>query len=331
MAKMLPKLKGAECVKRYEHNPILSKNDIPYQADLIFNAGVIKYKGKYFMLFRDDYIINEKRDLATCVGVAESDDGIKWYVREKTIQLDIDNADKEIKRFYDPRLIVIEDEIYVCFAVDTHHGIRGGIGKVIADFEKIEVLSLTTPDNRNLVLFPEKINGKYMRLERPFPVYGRGKDRFDIWISESPDLKHWGESKLLLGVEDVPFANDKIGPGASPVKTDYGWLTVFHAVDIDPSRGKNGWEDIWQKRYSAGIMLLDLENPSKVLGMCKTPLMAPEAAYETDEGFRTNAIFPGSVVIEGDSVKIYYGASDTVECMAQAKLNDLLKLCGVNI
>ena len=333
MAKMLPELKSADCVKRYEHNPILSKKDIPYKADLIFNAGVVKHNEMYYMLFRDDFIKSESNclDLGTCVGVAKSSDGVHWQVRNKCIELNIDDKIGEIKRFYDPRLIVIDDEFLVCFAVDTLHGVRGGIGKVVGDFEAIDVLTLTTPDNRNLVLFPEKIDGKYVRLERPFPVYSRGCDRFDIWISSSPDLKYWGENELLLGVEDVPYANDKIGPGAPPIKTDYGWLVIFHSVDVDHSRGKNGWEDIWQKRYCAGIMLLDLENPKKVIGLCKTPLLAPELPYETDEGFRTNAIFPGSVIAEGDNVKIYYGASDTVECLAEAKLSDLLKLCGVNM
>ena len=216
----------------------------------------------------------------------------------------------------------------MCFAVDTKHGIRGGIA-VTEDFEKFEILSMTVPDNRNMVLFPEKIGGKYIRLERPFPVYGRGgKDRFDIWISDSPDLMYWGNSKLLLGVEDVPYANDKIGPGAPPVKTPKGWLTTFHAVDIDPYRGKNGWEPFWKKRYCAGIMLLDLEDPSKKIGLYKEPLLAPEADYEISGGFRNHVIFPGGMILEDDGeVKIYYGAADTVECLATAHVDDLIKLC----
>lgn len=126
-----------------------------------------------------------------------------------------------------------------------------------------------------MVLFPEKVNGIYIRLERPFTIYSRGgKDRFNIWISKSPDLKFRGESELLLAVEDVQFANDRLGPAAPPIKTDAGWLTLFHAVDIDRSRGKHGWEDKWQKRYCAGIMLLDLEHPSRIIGMSKTPLIA---------------------------------------------------------
>jgi beta-1,4-mannooligosaccharide/beta-1,4-mannosyl-N-acetylglucosamine phosphorylase len=185
------------------------------------------------------------------------------------------------------------------------------------------------PDNRNTGLFPERVGGYFVRLDRPFPVYSRTQpERFDIWLSQSPDLRFWGDSRLVLAVEDVPFANRKIGPGAPPIKTPKGWLALFHAVDFDPSRGKNGWEPRWQKRYTAGIMLLDLEDPAKVIGMSKTPLLAPEAPYEVSAGFRNNVIFPGGMVLEDDGeVKIYYGAADTVTCLATADLDDLLRLC----
>jgi beta-1,4-mannooligosaccharide/beta-1,4-mannosyl-N-acetylglucosamine phosphorylase len=129
-------------------------------------------------------------------------------------------------------------------------------------------------------------------------------------------------------VEDVPFANDKIGPAAPPIKTDKGWLTTFHAVDLDPERGKNGWEKSWKKRYCAGIMLLDLEDPTKVIGMSKAPLIAPETDYETEKGFRQQVIFPGGMILEPNGeVKIYYGASDTVECLATTTVDELLALC----
>lgn len=321
-----PILKSSPVIKRYENNPVLSYKDVPYNAALIFNAGVAKYQGKYVMVFRNDYgSVEERRLDGTNLGLAFSDDGIHWEVQDKPC---FDLKDEEILRAYDPRLTVMDGKVYMCFAVDTRHGIRGGIA-VTEDFEKFEIISMTVPDNRNMVLFPEKIGGKYVRLERPFPVYGRGgKDRFDIWISDSPDLVYWGNSKLLLGVENVPYANDKIGPGAPPVKTEKGWLTTFHAVDLDPSRGKNGWESAWKKRYCAGIMLLDLEDPSKVIGLCKDSLIAPETDYETVDGFRTNVIFPGGMILEDDGeVKIYYGAADTVECLATAYVDDLIKLC----
>jgi beta-1,4-mannooligosaccharide/beta-1,4-mannosyl-N-acetylglucosamine phosphorylase len=321
-----PTLESSPVIKRYENNPVLSYKDVPYNAALIFNAGVAKYQGKYVMVFRNDYgSVEERRLDGTNLGLAFSDDGIHWEVQDKPC---FDLKDEEILRAYDPRLTVMDGKVYMCFAVDTRHGIRGGIA-VTEDFEKFEIISMTVPDNRNMVLFPEKIGGKYVRLERPFPVYGRGgKDRFDIWISDSPDLVYWGNSKLLLGVENVPYANDKIGPGAPPVKTEKGWLTTFHAVDLDPSRGKNGWESAWKKRYCAGIMLLELEDPSKVIGLCKDPLIAPETDYETIDGFRTNVIFPGGMILEDDGeVKIYYGAADTVECLATAHVDDLIKLC----
>ncbi len=322
-------LKGSKLVHRYENNPILTYKDVPYPAHLVFNAGVSKYHDEYIMVFRDDFFFidpNGERKLDTCCGVAKSDDGIHWTVRKEPLQFNVVDEKKEIERFYDPRIIVIEDELYMCFAVDTHHGVCGGIGKVRGDFEALDVISISVPDNRNMVLFPEKINGMFVRLERPFPMYGHGP--FDIWMSKSPDLKFWGESSLVMGTEEVEFANNKIGPGAPPIKTDAGWLCLFHTVDVDDTRGKNGWEDFWKKRYCIGLMLLDLNDPSKVIGKYSEPLMAPEAPYEIDGGFRNDVLFPGGMILEDNGeVKIYYGAADAYECLATANINDLIALC----
>ncbi len=315
---------SAPCIHKLD-KPVLTKDDIPYNAALIFNAGVAKVDGEYVMLFRNDYGDYDNHILrGTNMGLARSTDGIHWTASDKPC---FAMKDEEIGRVYDPRLTVMDGKVYVCFAMDTRHGIRGGIA-VTEDFETFDILSLSAPDNRNMVLFPEKINGNYARLERPMPVYSRGRDRFDLWYSESPDLKFWGNTKLVMGVEDIPFANDKIGPGAPPIKTDKGWLIAFHSVIRDNSRGKNGWEDRWQKCYYAGIALLDLNDPSKVIGLYKQPLIAPELPWETDEGFRTHVIFPGGMILEPDGeVKIYYGAADTVECLATAKVEDLVALC----
>lgn len=332
MKLLTPELRSASCITRFE-KPVLTKDDIPYDASLIFNAGVAKYKGRYVMVFRNDYGPTEETYPAvrfkTSLGFATSTDGINWKVHDKTI---FDNKDllpsDEITRLYDPRITIIDDKPFLCLAMDTRHGVRGCIAEIDDNFEKITVISASAPDNRNMVLFPEKIGGKYVRLERPFPVYSRGRDRFDMWLSTSPDLVFWGETELVLAVEDVPYANDKIGPAAPPIKTDKGWLTLFHAVDKDESRGKNGWETAWKKRYCAGIALLDLEDPTKVVGMSKLPLIAPETYYETESGFRQQVIFPGGMILEDNGeVKIYYGASDTVECLATANIDDLIALC----
>ncbi len=321
---------SSKCIIRCESNPILTSEDMPLKSALVFNPGVIKYNGQYVMIFRNDYgHISQARFEGTNMCLAFSDDGVNWKIeKEPFFSVDMLN-DPEIVRFYDPRLTVIEDEIYLCFAVDSRHGVRGGMGKVSKDFKSLEVLYISVPDNRNFVLLPEKIDGKFVRLERPMPVYGRGgRDRFDIWISKSKDMKYWGEHQLLLGVENVPYANDKIGPAAPPIKTEKGWLTIFHAVDRDDTRGKNGWEDAWTKRYSAGLMLLDLEDPTKIIGMYNEPLIAPEVPYETSGGFRDWVIFPCGLIDEGDgTVKIYYGAADTFICLATAKIDELIKLC----
>ena len=319
-------LKSSPVVKRYHANPILSSEDVPYDSLLVFNPGVVRFQGRYVMVFRNDYgSLEEKRIEGTNIGLAFSDDGIRWEVQPKPC---FELRDHEIIRAYDPRLTVIDGRCYMCFAVDTRHGVRGGIA-VTDDFEKFEILSMSVPDNRNMVLFPEKICDMFVRLERPFPVYSRGgAERFDIWISDSPDLKYWGNSHLLLAVEDVPFANTKIGPGAPPVRTEKGWLVIFHAVDFDPSRGKNGWEESWKKRYTAGVMLLDLDDPRRVIGLYKEPLIAPEAPYEIEGGFRNNVVFPcGAILEDTGEVKIYYGAADSVICLATADVHDLLDLC----
>lgn len=332
---VISELKSSPVITKLD-KPIFTAEDIPYDASLIFNAGVIKHNGKYVMIFRNDYgttkerFENEGKHFdGTSVGVAVSDNGVDgWKVFEKPLIDSKDYAGTEIDRLYDPRIMKIDGQLYLCLAMDTKHGLRGVIATLSDTLDSFEIVSASAPDNRNMVLFPEKINGLYCRLERPMPVYSRGRDRFDIWFSASPDLRYWGDNALVLGVEAIPYANDKIGPAAPPIKTDKGWLVLTHVVDRDESRGKNGWEKSWKKRYTAGIMMVDLNDPTKVLGVCKEPLIAADRDYENKDGFREDVIFPCGMVLEDDGeVKIYYGASDTVTCLATANVNDLIDLC----
>ncbi len=328
-------LKSRPEVRRHPANPILSTKDVPYPTSFAYNAGIIKHEGRYVMVFRHEHASQEGPSTtikwhARQLGLAFSKDGIKWDVDPNPLQLMVPFPPYSPRPAYDPRLTVIDGQPHMCFAVDSPHGTLGGIART-DDFRNFEVISLTTPDNRNMVLFPEKIGGHYYRLERPFPVYSRWGHplaHFDIWLSESPDLEFWGRSHCVLNVDQVPYANDKLGPGAPPIKTPKGWLVFFHTVDVDPARGKNGWEATWNKRYCGGVMLLDLENPRKVIGMCREPLLAPEAPYEISGGLRDNVIFPGGAILEDSGeVKIYYGSADTVECLATAHVDELIAMC----
>ena len=170
---LTPELYSAPCIKKLE-KPILTKDDMPYDASLIFNAGVAKYKGQYVMVFRNDYGATEETFpsvyFKTSIGFATSEDGVHWKVRETTI---CDSADllptDEMKRLYDPRITIIDGKPYLCMAMDTRHGVRGCIAEVDENFESIRIISASAPDNRNMVLFPEKINGKYDQMGIPFP------------------------------------------------------------------------------------------------------------------------------------------------------------------
>jgi beta-1,4-mannooligosaccharide/beta-1,4-mannosyl-N-acetylglucosamine phosphorylase len=227
---------------------------------------------------------------------------------------------------------VLDGRVYLCFAygVYTDKSFRGTVGGVAVteDFEKWKVLNVSVPDNRNMVIFPQRFGGKIVRLERPFAGYFRPGDPFDIWMSVSPDGRYWGDSRLVLHTGRVPWVNDKIGPAAPPVRTPKGWLTFFHGVDRDPSRTW-GWASNWGKRYSAGLMLLDLKDPGKVIGLCPEPVLVPEPEYDYEaRGYRDYVIFPGGAILEkSGEMKIYYGSADTCECLATADVGDLLKLC----
>lgn len=326
---------------RHPSNPILRHSDCPFHATTVFNAGVAKYQGRYVMVFRNDYgTWGNPRFEGTNLGLAFSNDGVHWQVQPKPILgreetcaalAPLFNArfgPEEIIRVYDPRISVVEGKAVLCFAVDSKHGILGAVATT-EDFQHFTFLSVSAPDNRNMVVFPEKIGGRYVRLERPFPVYGRGaNEAFEIWMSRSSDLCRWGETRLVLGSEEVPFANSKIGPAAPPIRTRAGWLTPIHSVFIDRNHRLKGWEeDGWYKRYDAGLMLLDLEDPSKVIGLSREPLLTPSADYEL-EGFRGSVIFPcGFLLDESGKASLYYGAADTCIALATAHVDDLIAAC----
>lgn len=329
-------------LRRHPANPILTHRDCPFPATTVFNAGVARVNGRYVMVFRNDHgRWGDPKFDGTNIGLATSADGISWVVHPRPV-LDEERARDGlrhlypqrlgpdfIRRIYDPRITVVAGRPLLCFAVDTAHGICGCVAAT-EDFERFDFLSLTSPDNRNMVLFPEKIGGEYVRLERPLPVYMRAQpEAFPIWLSRSSDLLYWGKNSPVLGPDEVPYVNNKIGPATPPVRTRAGWLTPIHAVRKDEARRLHGWEERgWFKRYFAGLMLLDLDDPTRVLGLMRTPLLAPEAGYEI-EGFRGSVIFPCGLILDESSgeVRLYYGAADTCVALATGHVDDLIAAC----
>ena len=166
--------------------------------------------------------------------------------------------------------------------------------------------------NRNAVLFPEKIDGMYVLLHRP-DVNGGGS----MWISRSPDLKYWGDTEVVTPKRSGLWDSIKIGAGTPPIKTNAGWLVIIHAVCGNCAGNY----------YTMGTVLLDLKNPGKMIGRSTGCVMRPEADYE-QTGFVPNVIFPTGAILENNGeVKIYYGAADNYECMATANIKDLIKSC----
>jgi beta-1,4-mannooligosaccharide/beta-1,4-mannosyl-N-acetylglucosamine phosphorylase len=321
---------------RHPANPVLAAADVPYESELVFNCSVLREGGQYTTVFRNDF--RPDRDTIggfdTNFGRASSPDGVHWSV-EPTPLLHV--RTDYIKRLYDPRVTPLEGRYYLTACASTEDGPRA-VCYGSDDLRTFDLIDMSLPCSRNTLLFPEKINGYYYRLERPMwsaidSLYLKHAGAwigqyFDIFISRSPDLVHWGGSQPLIRTAQIPYANIKIGPGAVPIRTAHGWLLLIHGVDFDPQRGKNGWEPAWKCRYHGGVALLDLDDPTRLLGYGRTPLITPEAPYETDGGYRNHVVFPmAGLVDEQGKIEIYYGAADTVICLATANIEQLIAMC----
>ena len=213
----------------------------------------------------------------------------------------------------DPRITFIEDTYCIAYTAYGPFGPRVGIGctKDFVDFERISLA--TEVDNKDAVLFPEKINDDYVMIDRPG---GMGGQMGAIWITYSKDLIHWGRAKAMMGPEPG-WGASKLGISTPPIKTDRGWFTLYHGVRETASG----------LLYRVGAMLLDLNDPSRIIGCTSHFVFGPEELYERT-GDVPNVVFPCGVILESDgTLKMYYGSADTCIGIAEAKLDDVLKLC----
>ena len=291
---------------RYNKNPILTKEDVPFKVNSIFNPGAVKYDGKYLLFCRVEMPIGR-----SSLVIAESEDGYNFKVASKHVLTPEDHKD-----FYDyvkwgiedTRITQIENKFYLTYT---------GYSK----FQPLVMLSETSnfvdfkihgpisePSNKDCAIFPEKINGYYWKVDRP-----SAEKRRDIWISRSPDIIHWGGHKVLLEPEPGTWETDKIGSSSNPIKTREGWLMLYHGVR--------------SSIYKLGVVLLDLEKPWLVIGKSKGPIISPDYDYERI-GDVNNVIFSNGWILEDNGdVKIYYSGADLNICLAETNIEYLLSLC----
>lgn len=252
------------------------------------------------------------------VHAGRSQDGVHWHLEPQPITWIYDNPEVSPSEYrYDPRVVWLEDRYYVIWC-NGMHGPTIGLGYTF-DFKEFHFLeNALLPYNRNGVLFPRKVNAKYLLLSRPSD---RGHTPFgDIFISQSTDLIHWGEHRFMMAPTGG-WQSTKIGAGPAPLETPEGWLLFYHGV----LTSCNGYV------YSFGAALLDLERPWKVLYRTAPYLLSPQKDYEC-VGDVPNVAFPCATLYDPPTgrIAIYYGGADTVTALAFARLDEVLAYIKTN-
>jgi len=297
---------SSEIVWRYSGNPIITRKAVP-TANSIFNSAVVPYNGEFAGVFRCDTIAREMQ-----IHAGRSADGIHWEIEPERIQFQ--SADEEISRHeygYDPRVCWLEDRYYVTWC-NGYHGPTIGVGYTYDFKEFTQLENAFLPFNRNGVLFPRRIGGKFAMLSRPSD---NGHTPFgDIYYSESPDMIHWGHHRHVMSPRGG-WQSTKVGAGPTPIETSEGWLLLYHGV----LTSCNGFV------YSFGAALLDLEQPWKIIYRTRPYLLHPREMYE-NVGDVPNVVFPCAALVDAPTgrMAIYYGGADTVTCLAFTRIPELM-------
>ena len=319
-------------MKRSPDNPILTRADIPdvppdvVDVSSVFNPGAIVLEGQYLLLLRV-----QTRGRETMLMVAESADGERFVVRPEIVRIEgLEAIGEKIYHVYDPRLTRIEDTVYVVFAADTDGGCRLGIART-KDLRRFELVSFGGhQDTRNGVLFPERFGGRYLRLERPnrTSLANGVASGSEIVLGESDDLIVWREAGPVM-TGRWHYWDELIGSGPPPVKTRDGWLHIYHGVATHFAA---------TNIYQAGVVLLDLADPRRVLARSRDNILEPREMYEM-VGQVPNVVFPSGMIVEEfdaegfaepqSTVRVYYGVADTAVALATTPIADLLDaICG---
>lgn len=239
------------------------------------------------------------------IRLARSKDGIQFKVEDEPFIYPV--MDNEAYGVEDARVTEIDGAYYINYTAVSRDSWATALA-VTDDFRTIERKGLIFhPENKDVAIFPEKVGGKYIALHRP---NNSGFGKASIWYSESPDLIHWGSHQCIVRPRENHWESMKIGGGAPPIKTPEGWLIIYHG------KGDNSL-------YSLFCLLLDLDDPSRVIKRAEEPLLTPTEDYET-QGFFPNVVFSNGIVEKDDQIFIYYGASDETVAVAIIDLDTLL-------
>src|SRR3972149_9834856 len=239
---------GLDLLHRWEGNPALTVEDVPFRANTVFNGSPVVTKDGVYLLLR----IEGQRGYSY-FALARSPDGLHFTIDEKPVMLPAKEGNFAIyeeKAIEDPRITVIDGVCYVMYTAVGDYGPRIALAKThdYVNYERIALVS--EPGNKDGILFPRKINGRYARLDRPI-----GRARGSIWISYSPDLVNWGDSQVVITPRSGYWDEFRVGASVTPIETDQGWLEIYHGVKMT-SAGPI---------YRIGVVLLDLEDPSQII------------------------------------------------------------------
>jgi len=307
---MEQKKRYPELFHRYENNPILTIKDWPYPANSVFNCAATKYKDETILLAR----VEDRRGMSHLT-VARSKDGVNnWSIDEKpSMYPDPDHYPEEIWGIEDPRITYVEelDEYIIAYVSYSRGGPLVSLAKT-KDFRTFERLgAVMPPEDKDAALFPVRFNGRWAMLHRPASTTpGAGAH---IWISFSPDLKHWGDHRIVIRAREGGWWDaNKIGLSPGPIRIPEGWLILYHGVR------KTGSGVI----YRLGLALLDGDDPTKLLRRSDEWIFGPQEHYER-EGDVDDVVFPCGWTINNDTIFLYYGGADTCIAMATASLKEL--------
>lgn len=344
----------ADIAIRYKQNPLLSPKDLgPSNENMIIecllNPGVFEFNGKIGLLVRVaertlqkeglmsvpiyndfgkveilDFNLNDPKldvsdarvisydgtDYLTTIShlrLLFSNDG-ETFKEDKNYPSLFGEGDYESYGIEDCRVSQIEDTYYLTYTMVSPNGVGVGL-RTTKDWRNFEKKGMIfSPHNKDCAIFEEKINGKYFALHRPSSPQLGGNY---IWLAESLDSIHWGNHKCIAKTRAGKFDSKRLGAGAAPIKTEKGWLEIYHGATE-------------AHRYCLGAILLDLKDPSIVIARSEEPIMEPIATYEKT-GFFGNVVFTNGHIVDGDTIKMYYGASDEHVCLASFSINQILK------